>query len=277
MNRDEEIVKQYLLSQGYDESQIVHEPDGNIPPDFAVDGRLAIEVRRLNQQYAFEDGQKGLEEDRIPIDRMVENALADYGSSEDGHYWLVSWHIRRPLAKTGIIKKELLKLLSIVGSASTDNIGTITQQIRNNHPQWYPDNPYWSPDPKSDRINLFLPSGLGVSLSKYTTEMPPDCQKFEPSARMDWDAGGRVIGILERNIKHCIAEKEIKVERYLDKYEEWWLILVNHITYYLLCDLESFEQDQLKKEIHVNTPWSRITIVSLLEPTDSFSFEHDSL
>lgn len=275
MNQDEKIVEQYLLSQGYSQSQIVHEPDGNIPPDFTVDGRLALEVRRLNQQYATNDGLTGLEEDSIPIDHMVEKTLVDLGSSNDGHYWFVSWQIRRPLAKVRIIKQDLLKLLSIVGGANTDNIVTITKKIRSNHPEWYPDNPYWSPDPKSDRIELNLPSGLGVRLSKNTTEMPPDCQKFEPLARMDWDAGGRVIEILGRNIRHCIAEKEIKVEPYLDNYEEWWLILVDHITYDLISDLKSFEQEQLKREIQVNTPWSRIIIVNLLNPADSLSFEYN--
>ncbi len=47
MNRDERIVEGYLNSLNL--GKAVYEPDGKVPPDFLVDGRIAIEVRRLNQ------------------------------------------------------------------------------------------------------------------------------------------------------------------------------------------------------------------------------------
>jgi len=276
MKQEEKIVKQYLLSQGYDESQIDYEPDGNIPPDFVVDGRLAIEVRRLNQQYVAKDGLKGLEEDRIPINRRIEKTLADQGLSDDDHYWFVSWWIRRPKEtdiKVKIVEKELRNLLLVVGGANTDDIGTITKEIRDNHPELYSTNPYWSPDPKSDHIVLNLPSGLGVRLSKNTTGMLPDRQKFEPFARMDMDAGGAVIGNLVSSINYCIAEKTIKVEKLLENYGEWWLMLVDHIAYSILSDLTPYEREQLSDAIKVDPPWSRITIVNILSLADSITFE----
>jgi len=40
-------ARRYLEHLGC--KDIVYEPDGNVPPDFVVDGRIGVEVRRLNQ------------------------------------------------------------------------------------------------------------------------------------------------------------------------------------------------------------------------------------
>jgi len=47
MDSSERIVYQYLSYQGF--SDVAYEPDGNVPPDFLLNGRIAVEVRRLNQ------------------------------------------------------------------------------------------------------------------------------------------------------------------------------------------------------------------------------------
>lgn len=49
MNKDERIAERYLKSLNIGE--VAYEPDGKIPPDFLVNGCIAVEVRRLNQHY----------------------------------------------------------------------------------------------------------------------------------------------------------------------------------------------------------------------------------
>ncbi len=49
MDTSESLVRDFLLYRGY--ADIVYEPDGNVPPDFLIDGRIAVEVRRLNQNH----------------------------------------------------------------------------------------------------------------------------------------------------------------------------------------------------------------------------------
>jgi len=44
MDSSERIVYEYLSSQGF--SDVAYEPDGNVPPDFLLNGRIAVEVRR---------------------------------------------------------------------------------------------------------------------------------------------------------------------------------------------------------------------------------------
>ena len=57
-NREEKLVIDNLSHQGYE--NILFEPDGNLPPDILVDNKIAIEVRRLNQNQktALKDSNK---------------------------------------------------------------------------------------------------------------------------------------------------------------------------------------------------------------------------
>jgi len=54
---EEEIVQEYLHKISTD---VVHEPDGKIPPDFKLNQIIAIEVRRLNKNLFAGQFSKGL-------------------------------------------------------------------------------------------------------------------------------------------------------------------------------------------------------------------------
>lgn len=83
MNRKEKIIENYLKSLGF--SDIIYEPNGNVPPDFLVDKTIAIEVRRLNQQYFTPKGTDGLEEQRFPFFNLLESCLAEFNSKYQGN------------------------------------------------------------------------------------------------------------------------------------------------------------------------------------------------
>lgn len=68
MNKEEEIAKGYLETIS---NNVVFEPDGKIPPDFALDRTIAAEVRRLNQNIFKGDKSKGIEQDRIKLIRLL--------------------------------------------------------------------------------------------------------------------------------------------------------------------------------------------------------------
>src|SRR5690349_5917728 len=65
MDTSEELVKAYLRHLGF--SHIEYEPDGNVPPDFLAEKRVAVEVRRLNQNEITGSGFRALEEPTIPL------------------------------------------------------------------------------------------------------------------------------------------------------------------------------------------------------------------
>jgi len=71
MNDSEKSVYEYLVGQGF--GTVVYEPDGKVPPDFLVDGRIAVEVRRLNQNEKTATGSRGLEEVSKPLRVLVDS------------------------------------------------------------------------------------------------------------------------------------------------------------------------------------------------------------
>jgi len=60
MNNDEQIALKCLNNLDY--TIIEYEPNGNVPPDFLLDKKIAVEVRRLNQQKLFNGKYRGLED-----------------------------------------------------------------------------------------------------------------------------------------------------------------------------------------------------------------------
>ena len=64
MDSTELLARSYLTSLHLGE--VIFEPDGNIPPDFAIDKRIGVEVTRLNQHFAQAEKRVGLEEQRYP-------------------------------------------------------------------------------------------------------------------------------------------------------------------------------------------------------------------
>lgn len=77
MDASEKLVESYLKGIFTD---VRYEPDGNVPPDFLADSRVAVEVRRLNQNHDDGSGKgpRGLEETAIPIWRRVRVCLESH-------------------------------------------------------------------------------------------------------------------------------------------------------------------------------------------------------
>ena len=81
-DRSEQLALTYLESLRL--GPVTHEPDGNVPPDFLIDGRIAVEVRRLNQNEAVANGHRGLEETAIPLNARLRKLLASLGPRSTG-------------------------------------------------------------------------------------------------------------------------------------------------------------------------------------------------
>ena len=108
IKESDKFAYEYLAHQGF--TSIVYEPDGNVPPDFLVEGRIAIEARRLNQnKEGVADGPRGLEELSKPLDAAVRKAIASMGPPSAGATWFVLYTFRRPLPPW----KELERLLAV--------------------------------------------------------------------------------------------------------------------------------------------------------------------
>ena len=64
-NEDELRAREYLQTLRY--TTLEYEPLGNVTPDFVIDNKIAIEVRRLNKNYVSDNGLVHVEDVEIPI------------------------------------------------------------------------------------------------------------------------------------------------------------------------------------------------------------------
>lgn len=227
MNRDEEIARQYLESLGL--GTVVHEPDGNRMPDFLVDGRIAVEVRRLNQHMEGEDGMEGLEKVEAALVRHFDKILPDLGPPDGEGSWWVAYQFRRPLDLKAL-KRDIPDALRRFSGRRADG---------------------------GHRLELQL--NFGIDLDP-TTEVHGD--RFLLGAYSDYDAGGFIGAEIIRNAKLSIADKTAKMLPVRYRYPEWWLLLVDRIG----PRLHPSERDDLPNHIET-APWDRVVLLDPGSPS----------
>ena len=223
MNRDEQIVDAYLKS--LDLGNVVYEPDGKVPPDFLIGGRIAVESRRLNQHYEVGGRSRGLEEDSIPLQQSVERLLADFGQPRDDRAWFVFFHIKRPIPTWKVLKPlihaELERFLE---------------------------------QPSSDtEHNVAIHSGFEISLIRAST----DERVFLLGGNHDLDSGGWVVSEILRNLSVYVAEKTKKIAQYRSKYPVWWLVFVDYIGY-----AHADNEVEVRQYFKRPADWDRVLLLS---------------
>lgn len=228
MDETERLVEDHLKYCGY--SQIEFEPDGNVPPDFLVDNRIAIEVRRLNQNHFNGSSAKGLEEVSIPLWHRVKALVKSAGAPIDGESWFVYFRFSRPVEKWKTLKVMLEDALEAFKQSSD----------------------------KSKRI---IAKGRGFELEVWCRTSVPHETMFVMAGCSDEESGGWLLSQMQINIEHCIDEKSDKISKVKGRYPEWWLVLSDHIGY----GLNDFERDIFRDQVSVVHNWDRIV---LIDPRD---------
>jgi len=200
MNDDEKLARSFFVHQGF--KRIDYEPEGGSkPPDFLLEGRIAVEVRRLNQHEPVTPPgarPRGLEEDAIPLWTNIRDLLPSFGPPRDVS-WAVSVDFGRPVPKWDELKRALTQRLHAFQN---------------------------DPAPRPIAIQLF-PS-LEIELIRVGGRHR---HFFFMGAEGDDDSGGLVTAELVRNLRICIDEKTKKVAGIRSRYPEWWLVLVDRIHY----------------------------------------------
>lgn len=220
MDRAELLVERYLKERF---SSVIHEPDGNIPPDFLVDDAIAVEVRRLNQNETSTGRPRGLEESSIPLFMKVRALLANLPAWEGPGLW-VSFSYRRPLPPWTELQPWIHRLLSQL-----------------------PHEAFLEPaEFQFDTFRLKVPA---------VAERYPG--RFVLTGYIDRDAGGWLLAEMKKNIELCIAEKTRKVEGVRKKYPTWWLILVEHIG----AGLNEFDRQLFRDNIRIDHSWDKVLVV----------------
>lgn len=232
MDSTERLVYEYLTSQGF--SDIVYEPDGNVPPDFVIDGLVAIEARRLNQNEETAGRLRGLEQTAIPLRTLIEKQLTSMGPSTTGVSWFVFYTFRRPLPPW----KELERALK----------QTLTE---------FKDCP--SPAPT---LTVVTP----MFNVRFIRASAVHRDIFVLGGWVDYNSGGFIVAEMSRNLSICIEEKSRKVAKVRHKYQQWWLVLVDYIGY----GLTESDREQLRELTKAKGPWDKVILVNPLDVRSSF-------
>lgn len=224
-NREEQLVIDCLIHQGY--TEIEFEPDGNIPPDILVDNKIAIEVRRLNQNEIMEEGFNGLEEDEFSVQGIMRKILQESSDETFDKSAFVGYYFNRPIPT----KKEIKKYVSEILENHKSIIDEEREYVLN----------------KNFRMNIF-PSATKLN------------QQYQYGMSSDNDSGGFVVSLIYENLKLIIPEKDEKTSKYRERYSEWWLAVVDKIGYGL-SDLDSKQFHNLPK---IENSFDRLLLVSAI-------------
>jgi hypothetical protein len=235
MDRSEELVKKHLESRGF--TDIAFEPDGNIPPDFVVNGTIAIEVRRLNQRFESNGKMLGLEESAFPLYGKINSLLKSFGAPKSGTSGFVLHTYNRPIPDWSELKLRITERCTEV----------------------------------SERHDLLPGAQLEVQIHEnfeltFLRGSTAHSRQFLMGGYSDFDSGGFVLAEMEKNIQHCINEKTQKIDGRRVKYAEWWLALVDYIGY----GLSQEDQISFKQSHRLLHNWNKVLVVSPRNPANGF-------
>lgn len=234
-NREKQLIIDCLKGQGF--NNIRYEPDGNVPPDILLNDKIAIEVRRLNQNQIIGNRLRGLEEDEHALNGSLTRIMKKVSDKEFERSAYVAWSFSRPLTEWKIIKKSVSHILEI-------------------HKPFIEEQRKYEVD-ENFKLHIFP--------STHKKQF-----QYEFGMSSDSDSGCLVVDCIYENLKLIIAEKERKIQNYKYKYSEWWLAVIDTIGY----GLTNLDQEQFHSRPRIESQFDRILLVSPLDST-RFTFLHE--
>lgn len=231
MKPEEKIAFEFLFK--YTGSKPVYEPDGNVPPDFKINSDIKVEVRRLNQNKFYGDysDTEGLENLAINLPKALNEVLTGFSKSINGESYRIAIRFWRSIDINYESFKEQLK-----------------SELKN-FLQEKPKLPY----------TFEIKQNAKIRVSK---SYPKQNQLFKLSFVADQDGGGWVIPVLKNNISYCITEKSEKIKPFKKNGEKWWLLLINHISFWGDDDVEDIHAQKIKTK-----EFDKVLIVEPLDNT----------
>lgn len=224
MDASEQVAYKHLLHRGF---TVVYEPNGRCTtPDFLADGRVAIEVRRLNQNERTGGIDRGLEETAVPLAESLSKLLESLGPSTSGESWFVSFRFKRPIGSRKAVLRRLIKENLIA----------------------FRDGPTHEP--------ISIPIAANFDLQVFRASKAHSTF-FLLAGYSDIDSGGWILAEINKNLKLCINEKTRKVASVRHKYPEWWLVLIDCIGY----GLRDLDREMFHDQFRVEHEWNKIILL----------------
>jgi hypothetical protein len=239
MKPEEKVVETYLKSQI--DLQVIHEPykkqTPNLP-DFELKGTIGIEVRRLNHNLTNKNGDLvGLESVSVSLKEMIISVFDSFDSI-NGDGWYVNVNFQRNNGLHPLKKKKLVSTLKEFESNPIDN--------------------------HTIQINEFVT----LRFKKRTTLSE---KLFYLNQPRDRDRNGWFLSNLISNLPLVITEKEDKVRPVIERYNEWWLVLVDYICGSF--NFDDYEKETILKHIPKSEVFNKIIIIEKSLTKDPFIIE----
>lgn len=233
MDRTETIAREYLETLSFD--SIVYEPDGNIPPDFLADNKIAIEVTRLDQHVSHNGKHRGLQETGQPLWDSLEKILKEFDTFYSGRSYFVFLRYRRPIQKLKTLRPKLREVLN---TFLANPLCGIEQEYK-----------------VTETVSLQF---IQASFQEEST--------YIMGGASDFNSGGFVISELKRNLQICLDKKTNLINRHRSKYLEWWLILADTIGY----GLNEYNRTQFREIVFIENNWDKVILINPIKPSEAF-------
>ena len=231
MDVAEQCVERFLTWKGH--QSVVFEPDGNFPPDFLVDGRIAVEARRLIQ-YEFTPGSpQSLSNTSIPLEKNLKKLLDELGPPTKGQSWFVLIRFARPVERWRTLGPRIRSWLEVFRDGP-QTVGS---------------------------ANDF---GNCLTMKVVRAQVRPSL--FALAGNSDQDSGGWITEELDRSLRIVIPEKSAKIAKFRSKYAEWWLALTDHIG----PGLDMAERADFRAGFSIAHDWDKIILVNPENFADSY-------
>lgn len=230
MKPGEKLVFSYLESVGY--TNIQYEPVPNCPPDFVIDGEIAIEARRLNEIKHSNGVNIPLEDLEFGIMPRVIKLIRSFDRIPSEKTAFISVSYQRPLKVDKMLIDKIMNVLN-------EHLNRLDEAVA------YDVTP---------RLQFRCRPNRGSI--KYN-------KPFVWASSSDNDSGF-VVGNIYRSLKIIITEKEKKILPFKDAYPTWWLAVTDKIGY----GLTDMDIDQLREGFDIKTFFERIIFISPLDAKD---------
>lgn len=231
MDPAEQCAERFLKWKGY--TTVVFEPDGNTPPDFLVDGRVAVEVRRLIQHESTAGSPRSVSEASIPLEKNVGKLLDALGPPTKDQSWFVMMRFSRPVEQWKTLGPRIRSWLEA-----------------------FRDGPQ-----SAGSANDF---GNGFTIRVCHAQLRPSL--FVLAGTSDQESGGLITDELDKSLRIVVQEKSEKTAQFRAKYAEWWLLLTDHIG----PGLDLAEREAFKDGFSLVHDWDRIILVNPANFADSY-------
>ena len=241
-NEEEQRVQQWLKSQGYTDIRDLSRTNED-PPDFVVDNRIGVEVRRLNWMTDANGKNQGAEGLEKPLEKTISKVLEAVGEPPGGYSVEVSCDLLdTSLPETDETERQ-------VGRAVDRYVKKLNKALQCGR----------APVSWEKRLEC----KLDIHFQPFLTSEPGEFVLMPVEAATHL-RGWQIPDSID-NINRCIADKTCKIKDIICCYPEWWLVLVDH-NVYTPGNWEA-AWDTIRNDLGDTKPWSRIVVLSKTEPS----------